>query len=62
MPKKSAAMQVDDALDTAEEFWGPKYGEVNPGRFVSEDGARPVRMGIGDITGQHAGAAYINLD
>ena len=46
----------------AEDFLGPGYTEASPGRFVSEDGYRQVRMGDMDILGSHAGGPHINFD
>ncbi|MDA1368277.1 RHS repeat-associated core domain-containing protein [Glycomyces algeriensis] len=43
-------METDDALDTAEEFLGEGYVEAAPpGRFVSSDGLRQVRMTDADL-------------
>lgn len=62
LSKNSVAMTTDDALDTASDYLGANYTEVQSGRFVSEDGFRQVRILDGDILGTHAGGPHINLD
>ena len=62
LPENSVAMSTDDALDTASDYLGPNYTEVENGRYVSFDGDLQVRIGNADILGQHAGGPHINLD
>ena len=65
LSKDSVAMDSSDALDAAIDYLGPGYAEAYPpgsGRFVSADGLRQVRMGYGDLLGNHAGASHINFD
>ena len=62
LPENSVAMSTDDALDTASDYLGPNYTEVENGRYVSFDGDLQVRIGNADILGQHAGGTHINLD
>jgi len=57
-------LSADDALDAASRFLGPGYVEKGPGRFVSSDGLRQVRMLEVDLTksNNHAGAPHINFE
>jgi RHS repeat-associated protein len=55
-------MRVDDALDAATQFLGEGYIEVEPGRFVSKDGFRQVRMLDVDILGKHGGGPHMNFE
>lgn len=64
LPKNGTRLEVDDALDLADDFLGPGYTEPSPGRFLSADGARQVRMKPSDLArvNNHAGAPHINFD
>ena len=55
-------MNSSDALDLASDYLGTGYSEVSPGRFVSSDGFRQVRMKDADILGFHGGGPHINFD
>jgi len=57
-------LSVDDALSGAEEFLGPGYKEMSPGRFISQGGKGPkqVRIGPGEITGHNGGPPHLNFD
>ena len=48
----------------AEDFLGVGYSEMSPGRFVSADGLRQVRMTMSDLTviNNHAGAPHLNFE
>lgn len=37
-------MRTNDGLEAAQRFLGPGYREVSPGRYVSADGTRQVRL------------------
>jgi hypothetical protein len=58
----NVVLTVDEALDAASQFLGPGYTEAEPGRFVSADGLRQVRMLESDITGQHGGGPHMNFE
>ena len=47
-----------------EEILGVGYFEKSPGRFVSSDGLRQVRMTSSDLTtlNNHAGAPHLNFE
>ena len=62
LPKDGTRVNSSKALDMAEDFLGPGYTEASPGRFVSADGYRQVRMGDMDILGSHAGGPHINFE
>ncbi|WP_160318372.1 RHS repeat-associated core domain-containing protein [Levilinea saccharolytica] len=55
-------LSVDDALDAATQFLGPGYIEIEPGRFVSKDGFRQVRMKSGDLAGHGTGQSHMNFE
>ena len=57
-------MGVDDALNAATDFLGNGYKEVGPGRFVSDDGLRQVKMTADDLAtvNNHAGKPHINFE
>lgn len=48
----------------ADEFLGNGYSEMSPGRFVSQDGFRQVRMTPADLSPiqNHAGAPHLNFE
>jgi hypothetical protein len=50
------------ALDAAATFLGEGYAEASPGRFLSSDGLRQVRMGESDILGLHGGGSHMNFE
>ncbi len=50
-----------EALDLAITYLGDGYVEVSPGRYVSADGTRQVRMADHDIACPYS-AAHINFD
>ena len=62
LPKNGTKMNSSDALDLADSFLGKGYSEPSPGRFVSSDGLRQVRMSSSDILGLHGGGPHINFD
>lgn len=49
-------------MDMADDYLGKGYTELSPGRFVSADGTRQVRMQTDGLAGTHAGGAHINFD
>lgn len=51
-----------DALREAINYLGPGYKEAGPGRFLSADGKRQVRMDDPDITGQHYEGPHLNFE
>jgi len=55
-------LSTNDALDAAKGFLGEGYIEVNSARWVSADGLRQVRMGLDDLSGEHAGGSHINFE
>lgn len=63
-PPDGTALDTNDALTVAENYLGDGYTEMSPGRFVSADGSRQVRMTDSDLTpfNNHAGAPHINLE
>ena len=50
--------------DLANDYLGKGYSEMSPGRFVSSDGLRQVRMTASDlkIINNHAGAPHLNFE
>ena len=48
----------------AEDYLGNGYTEKSPGRFVSQDGLRQVRMTASELKrlNNHAGAPHFNFD
>ncbi len=42
-------MRTNDGLEAAQRFLGPGYREVSPGRYVSADGTRQVRLGTHEV-------------
>lgn len=56
------AFETSKVLDLADNYLGKGYTEASPGRFVSSDGLRQVRMGFDDIVGTHAGGPHVNFD
>ena len=64
LPKDGISMDASDALDIAEDFLGKGYKEASPGRFVSSDGFRQVRMTASDLAPikNHAGAPHLNFE
>lgn len=62
LPKDKIKLEVDEALELAEDYLGQGYREVAPGRFVSLDGMRQIRMGPNDLLGMHGGGPHINFD
>ena len=62
LPKNGTKLDTNDALTLAEDYLGPGYQEASPGRFVSYDGERQVRLGDKDLLGTHAGGPHINFD
>ena len=64
LPKNGIKVNSSDALDLAEDFLGKGYSEMSPGRFVSSDGLRQVRMTASDLTSvnNHAGAPHLNFE
>lgn len=57
-------LPIDDTLDLAISYLGKNYIDMGNGRFLSADGLRQVRMGIGDILGTHpfSGGPHINFE
>ena len=51
-----------EILDYGEQFLGKGYREVSPGRYLSADGRRAVRIGDNDILGYHSGAPHANFE
>ena len=62
LPKNNTYLETDEALELAEDYLGLGYREVAPGRFVSLDGMRQIRMGPQDLLGTHGGGPHINFD
>ena len=62
LPKNGTKLDANGALTLAETYLGPGYQEAGPGRFVSFDGTRQVRLGDKDLLGTHAGGPHINFD
>ena len=62
LPKNGTTLESSDALSLAENYLGPDYHEASPGRFVSFDGTRQVRLLENDLLGTHAGGPHINFD
>lgn len=64
LPKNGIKVDSSDALDLADDFLGKGYSEMSPGRFVSSDGLRQVRMTASDLTpiNNHAGAPHLNFE
>jgi RHS repeat-associated protein len=62
LPKDGIKLDTNDALDLAGDFLGDGYSEASPGRFVSADKTRQVRIGDDDILGGHAGGPHINFE
>ena len=64
LPKNGIKVDSSDALDLADDFLGKGYSEMSPGRFVSSDGLRQVRMTVSDLTpiNNHAGAPHLNFE
>ena len=62
LPQNRIKISANDALDLADDFLGKGYKEVSPGRFISSDGLRQVRMGMNDLLGNHGGGPHINFD
>ena len=63
LPKNGTKMNSSDALDLADDFLGKGYSEMSPGRFVSYDGLRQVRLTPSDLStiNNHAGAPILTL-
>ncbi|HEU5150626.1 MAG TPA: DNRLRE domain-containing protein [Iamia sp.] len=61
-PDNGATLPTDVVLDAVEEFLGEGYVEESPGRFVSKDRKRQVRMQEGDVTGAHGGGPHVNFE
>lgn len=64
MPPDGTFMDTTDALTAAEDYLGPGYIEASPGRFVSTDGSRQVRITDSDLAvhNNHAGAPHMNFE
>ena len=64
LPKNGQRINSSDALDLADDFLGTGYSEMSPGRFVSSDGLRQVRMTASDLAtiNNHAGAPHLNFE
>ena len=64
LPKNGIKVNSSDALDLADDFLGKGYSEMSPGRFVSSDGLRQVRMTASDLIpiNNHAGAPHLNFE
>ena len=62
LPKNGTTVSSSEALDMADDFLGSGYIELSPGRFVSADGLRQVRMKPDDLMGTHGGGPRINFD
>ena len=62
LPKNNTYLEANEALELAEDYLGYGYIEVAPGRFVSLDGMRQIRMGPNDLLGMHGGGPHINFD
>ena len=64
LPKNGIKVNSSDALDLADDFLGKGYSEMSPGRFVSSDGLRQVRMTASDLStiNNHAGAPHLNFE
>ncbi len=64
LPQNGIKVNSSDALDLADDFLGKGYSEASPGRFISSDGARQVRMTSSDLSpvNNHAGAPHLNFE
>ena len=64
MPLDGTRMDPTEALTAAEDYLGPGYMEKSPGRFVSSDGTRQVRLTDSDLAihNNHAGAPHMNFE
>jgi RHS repeat-associated protein len=64
LPQNGITLGSSEALDLANDFLGSRYTEVSPGRFVSADGLRQVRMTASDLStiNNHAGAPHLNFE
>ena len=62
LPKNGITVDSGTAIDMAIDYLGPGYYEASPGRYVSADGMRQVRMSNSDLLGTHAGGPHINFD
>ena len=64
LPKNGIKVSSSDALDLADDFLGTGYSEMSPGRFVSSDGLRQVRLTDSDLStiNNHAGAPHFNFE
>lgn len=63
-PKNGIKVDSSNALDLADDFLGKGYTEASPGRFVSSDGLRQVRMTASDLSpfNNHAGMPHLNFE
>ena len=64
LPLDGTQMNSSDALQLAEDFLGRGYSELSPGRFVSGDSYRQVRLTDSDLSiiNNHAGAPHFNFE
>ena len=62
LPKNGIKVNSSTGLQMASDFLGEGYKEASPGRYVSADGTRQIRISNADILGQHAGGPHINFD
>ena len=64
LPQNGKKMKSSDALELADDFLGPDYTEQSPGRYVSSDGLRQVRMTNSDLSpvNNHAGGPHLNFE
>ena len=64
LPKDRSTYSTNMVLDLADDFLGKGYVEKSPGRFVSADGLRQIRMTDSDLTkiNNHAGAPHLNFE
>ena len=64
LPQNGTKLETSRALDLADDFLGKGYSEPSPGRFVSADNLRQVRMTASDLAkvNNHAGAPHLNFE
>jgi len=56
-------LETNQALDAASQFLGEDAYPIEPGRYVSKDGLRQVRMLDSDILGTHSGGrSHMNFE
>jgi len=53
---------TNNALELADRFLGIEYRMDSPGRYISEDNLRVVRIGDNDILGKHGDGRQMNFE